>query len=87
MVKIRNWIVHLKKELKNEVLEYQNTIFDVNDIIKQHSKSKNKNTDQLLMVVQSEGGTGKSYVIKCLQNLLMKNLRVCAFIGSASYLI
>ena len=39
------------------------------------------------MVVQGEGGTGKSYVIKCLQNLLMKNLRVFAFTGSGSFLI
>lgn len=52
-------------------------------IVQNHFKSKGQK--QLLMIITGLGGSGKSYVIQALSELLDTQCKVCAFFGIAAF--
>lgn len=53
-------------------------------LVEAHELKSETNIPPLQMVIQGEAGTGKSYLIKCLQKLLGKKLKVGAFTAQAA---
>lgn len=45
----------------------------------------NNDNNQLLMMITGLGGSGKSYIIKAVRNLLDQQCKVCAYFGIAAF--
>ena len=54
-------------------------------IVQNHFMCTSENKEQLLMMITGLGGSGKSYVIQALTNILNKKCRVCAYFGIAAF--
>ena len=50
-------------------------------------QSKSESHEPLRMILQGRAGTGKSFLIRCLQKLLKELVRVGAFTAKAAYMI
>ena len=88
------WI-KAQKELGTHINNKYHQIVDVNsfsemqkhayDIVKNHSEDCSTNTDPLCLIVVGGAGTGKSYLINALRNLLGSKYTITATTGKASY--
>lgn len=69
--------VDIKKFNDAQLVAYQ--------IVQEHFTCISDNKEQLLMIITGLGGSGKSFVIQALSNLLNKKCRVCAYFGIAAF--
>ena len=53
--------------------------------IHDHFSCISESKEQLLMIITGQGGSGKSFVIQALSNLLINKCRVCAYFGIAAF--
>ena len=88
-----SWIKTKKETLGSQIISPQdntdvNTFNDkqriANNIVKEHSE-KACPKDPLLLILIGVAGTGKSYQINAIQNLLQQSCAITATTGKASY--
>jgi hypothetical protein len=88
------WIKTMK-ELNSTVTHEEYEVVDINsfsemqklayDIVKKHSEDILEEKDPLCLIIVGVAGTGKSYLINALRNLLQHKCTVTATTGKASY--
>ena len=69
--------VDIKKFNDAQMVAYQ--------IVQNHFTCTSESKEQLLMIITGLGGSGKSFVIQALSNILGKKCRVCAYFGIAAF--
>ena len=88
------WI-KTKKEQANDIIHENYELVDINtfsemqnlayNIVKNHSEDTSVDKDPLSLIIIGVSGTGKSYLINALSNLLQSKCAITATTGKASY--
>ena len=84
-----------KKNKENYTIDEQYDVVDINssskmqklayDIVKTYSDDTSSQKEQLYLIINGVAGTGKSYLINAIRNLLQSKCAVTATTGKAAY--
>ena len=85
----------IRKNKEEYTIDEQNEVVDINsfsemqklayDIVKFHFDDTSSERDSLCLIINGVAGTGKSYLINAIRNLLQSRRAVTATTGKAAY--